>query len=348
MKIGWLFFMIWMPFVGIQGQEFHWTNDYNKDGYTDTLSFVQYGTYETYIEDIVFRDGKHLSSHEFGKSIYSKGDFLSVITIPDLLTETSYQSVLDTVQHLLGLDRIMKDESSASLDWLLQAYEFESGLDEDSHYFKRKFHVPIHWQKGNYQHAEMECLIMDVSNLYLPDNFFPKGKTQKAWLIYYGHNHQLSNHLAEHTSDTSNKGQWIGSTSKGDIYKTQHGLYIQKKKKWAWLFHSNHSLTGGPGKLRWTSIGKVEIHKDMIMVHHTAPVIGIHQVFWIHISSGQVNELYLGNDDEIGFHDGLDMKIHDDIFRVNFYENDDQSKRILKIVSYPFGVLRRKMLSNKP
>ena len=83
------------------------------------------------------------------------------------------------------------------------------------------------------------------------------------------------------------------TNSKYEIHSTAHGIYIKKNNQYAWVFHTDAYLTGGPVKLRFPSIGKIYLHNDYIVFHHIPGFMGRNRVFVINILNGNIGKLNL-------------------------------------------------------
>jgi len=151
------------------------------------------------------------------------------------------------------------------------------------------------------------------TQFYLPESYFlPYGKgtyvgevptgydsPEEGLLVYYGHNHR------DYKQRSSGEPYKLAAVSglEGKIFRTQHGL-IQKNEagQHRWIFVTDATLTGAPDKLRWTSIGKVEIWNDQLLIlQHRKPVAGGESIFLIDLETGRTaqlhNELFSGPDD---------------------------------------------------
>lgn len=260
--------------------------DYNQDGIKDTLRYQFYDERgRTYIYDMEFIDGASHEKYPFYESEYSRSDFISIISIPDFLMEKRNEEALDTARKLLN-PKYKNSDINPSFEWLVDAYNTNEYLDANL-YFDQFMQVEPKWYDLPVKYPDVSYHLIDTTILKLPDYFYPDKKYKYAWLTYYGHNHK------DQMNDKSFDEIKINNST--TILSTQHGLILKKKNKYTWLFHSNSTLTGGPGKLRWKSIEDVLIHKRYIFIHHISPVIMYNQVFVIDCKTGKVGKIKLGD-----------------------------------------------------
>jgi len=112
----------------------------------------------------------------------------------------------------------------------------------------------------------------------LPDWYDQKMNEHEGWLIYYGHNH--------YRNPTGDSLTLADSTRSYKAYKTSHGLIIKNENSYAWIFVTDINLTGGPQKLRWESIKKVQIIDNYVIVEQSWKLSETNRIFVIDIETG--------------------------------------------------------------
>ena len=248
-------------------------HDFNQDGFMDTVRNGEY------------IDGKSGDYYSFmGEGNFS--DFIEFIAIPKGVEK--YPDVMES----LGYEATGSN-ASPPLQWLISAYNTEK--DVDNTYYSRVFFPTLTWHNRKPEFPSVMHSLVSLDTARLPsteDEFMKVPPHSHGWLTYYGHNHRrYVNGTFIHEYETEDEAD------KFILLSTSHGLLMQTRNKYAWIFHSNGSLTGGPSKLRWSSIDQVHIYQDYVFVHHNAPVLGINRIFVISTISGKVGQLAL----EAGF-----------------------------------------------
>ncbi len=115
--------------------------------------------------------------------------------------------------------------------------------------------------------------------IQIPKTYTLRQKNQ--YLCYFGHNHQKT---TEPLKAILRQGEDI-------IFKTKHGVILQRNNQYAWLFVSDANLTGGPAKLRWASIGKMEIKNNQLILELLCAPMPFKKLFTIDLQSGQVKQI---------------------------------------------------------
>jgi len=124
------------------------------------------------------------------------------------------------------------------------------------------------------------------------------------------------------------------------FYKSKHGIVAFEEGKYAWVFMSGVEQTGGPAKLRWASIEKVDDFGGLLVLQQ-AVVVGEYS-FWIgDIKKGiwaklrnlrESNDFFIeGNDLIIQNQDGMAKRyslpeLQNEIIKVN--EDDPANDRL--------------------
>ncbi len=78
----------------------------------------------------------------------------------------------------------------------------------------------------------------------------------------------------------------------GKLLAANHGIAIQRKDgKIAWLFVTDPIITGGPEKMRWPSIGEIQVLGDLIIFElNMAPAVDKY-IYVINTKTGRVGKL---------------------------------------------------------
>jgi len=273
-----LFFAIGL----ISGQTIQ-IKDFNQDGLNDTLTYESYGNSVNEIQYVDGSTGKQYSFYNYP----SYNDFLYFIPISkDII---NVLELLNSIQELF-FSNLKRSKITPELKWLISAYEFSNDENSNPHY-SRIYKVPKDWYNWPPIFPEAIYMIVDTDTLKIPDYYRREGEnSQFGWLLYYGHNHRqfINNQIKSDFTKTK-------STNTFDLYKSSHGLLMRNEEQFSWLFHSNSNLTGGPEKLRWTSIEKVLIYEKFVFVHHKSPIRGENKVFVINTENGTVGDLKFEN-----------------------------------------------------
>lgn len=268
--------------------------DLNGDGSQDSLRVSSGFGSGSGLKKAVFTDGSTGLQHTL-QTASSFGSFISLVEVPEWLANPEQQALLAIMtEKILPPPAITPDPS---LRWILNARRTRH-IPTDHPYFNLVFAPNPKWLSTQF---------------YLPESYFlPYGKEtyagevptgqdapEQGLLVYYGHNHN--------NNKQSTAGQFIGLVEvpglEGQVYMSHHGL-IQKNEAGAhrWIFVTDAPLTGAPDKLRWSSIGNVEVWNDQLLIlQHRKPVSGGESIFLIDLETGHTarlhNELFSGPDD---------------------------------------------------
>jgi hypothetical protein len=234
--------------------------DFNNDGYSDTLtSFYDGGSgfggiYVTLI------NGNTKEKIELERS----GCFCDiknfVLIPPELKTESNRQFLEVVKDELLPGKMNMPD---ASLQWLISSNLYYKELSDHT-YYDLVINSPIKWIKGKINPPETYYIDIKgdtLHKLYFSESEIPAwydSTRNEGCLIYYGHNH--------FPNGEEKKFILADSSSIYKVYKTSHGVVLNKGDSYAWIFVADYRLTGGPDKLRWESIGKVTLIDQFVIL----------------------------------------------------------------------------------
>lgn len=236
------------------------------------------------MQTLEYQDGATGNYYLLGKH-HNFSDFLDFIPIP--LGMESYPELVDSLEHKL-LGSINKAEVSPAEQWLLEAYSHQE-IPRGNSTYSKIIRVPSMWHpwpaefpKAIYQRVCNDSLDLPQMNTEDDPDF------KEGWLLYYGHNHRQykNNRSFAEFEEIIHHDNYT-------ILKSSHGLIMKKENQYAWIFHSNGSLTGGPSKLRWPSISNVLSDGNLVIVQHQSPIRGIQKVFIVSLSKGIVVELNL-------------------------------------------------------
>lgn len=237
--------------------------DLNQDGFHDILESYYDGGSGFGGTYVTLTDGSTVKKHE----INSYGcfcDIKKVILIPQELLQNKNKPFLEALKSELLPKRAT--EADPSLQWLITAHLNHKFLIEHP-IFDLVIESPIYWISGEMKLPGSYYIEIDgekIQALYKQETEYPEDiifSADQAWLNYYGHNHK---------SNSKESFILAAESDSFKAYKTSHGLVLQKDDAYSWVFVSDHNLTGSPDKLRWESIGEVEIMGKYIifrMIH---------------------------------------------------------------------------------
>ena len=229
--------------------------DFNGDGHTDMLNAYYDGGSGFGGKFIELTDGK--SGKVFKLNTYgSFGSFLRVVPLPRTLETLGYKTIIR--QSLCKCE--LKEEPEGSLKWLMEAH-IQKDKAKEGDLFQYKYPMPIPWFSTPVEYPETYLIELEQEQPFIQNyiKFTQESDLPDAdtyFLIYFGHNH-LPNGAAPVLADSLN-----GMI----LYRTQHGVLVQKEDHYAWVFVNDLSLTGGPAKLRWSSIEAASIVEDLILI----------------------------------------------------------------------------------
>ena len=268
--------------------------DFNEDQIADTL---QYELFRGYTDYLIFSDGQSQKTYKLYLNAY-KSDFLSFVPIPQDLLDGKHQSLLDSARSRLCRGIFVK-HFPPPLTWLMAAYSNKKE-NPANYFFDQTIQVPQRWNSWPPKDPDIIYSYLTIDSSFSPHiydpqmgNYTSQERAKAGWLIYYGHN-QRQPFLNRKTPE--NYFTKIDSTNSYELYKTSHGLLLRKQENYAWIFHSNGSLTGGPEKLRWPSMDTLFIHQNHVFIHHISPITQQNRIFIINLENGMLGRLKLAED----------------------------------------------------
>jgi hypothetical protein len=268
--------------------------DLNGDGKLDSLNTFSDSGSGFGSKEVVFTDGQTGIQHTL-RTASSFGSIITIVEVSEWLADPEQRALLTLMAGIILPPLAITPDPS--LRWIIKGRQSRQQPD-DHPYFDLVFDPNPKWLSTEF---------------YLPESYFlPYGKgtyagevsvgdvvPKQGLLIYYGHNHR--NNRSRHSGQSNGLAEVPGL--EGNIFQTSHGL-VQKNKagQHRWLFVSDAALTGSPDKLRWTSIGKVDIWDGRLLIlQHRKPVSGGEAIFLIDLKTGRTarlhNELFSDYDD---------------------------------------------------
>jgi len=177
------------------------------------------------------------------------------------------------------------------LQWLITANINHKEL-LDNIYYDHIFSSPTIWIPGIIQLPKTYYIDIKgetLNKLYSSDSEIPEwydSTKNEGWLVYYGHNH--------FRSETKDSLALVDSSPTYQVYKSSHGIVLKKNNNYAWIFISDYRLTGSPVKLRWESIGKVEIIDNFVIIQLINSIDFLNPIFITDIERGITVRLKIG------------------------------------------------------
>lgn len=241
--------------------------DYTGDSIPDTLLISSSSGSGASSIRIILRNGKSGESDTLLRS-GSYAQFRDIVPISKRLQSPTKTQTLKLLQEKI-LPPLRK-KADPSLQWIENGLSSYKSVAEPS-LIEQIITITPSW------YAEIE----------MPSTYTLR-KDSTFW-VYYGHNHYRNN---------SGDSLVIIDANRNDtLFRTSHGLLLYEKHKgYRWLFITDCELTGGPAKLRWESIGKLQrLDEEHLLLLQRTPVYGSHSLFIIHIPSGTIGKLRLPN-----------------------------------------------------
>lgn len=240
-------------------------------------------------------------------------EFLSLVQLPAGYNQPRWQPYRTSIDSVLGMGQPRLSGKEPDLRWLTQAYQHQ--LEGDS-LFDRYYAVPLQWQPAPVAPPSQGWYYLDEQQFPLFHNPLTNDRNHDSsattgWLHYRGDNHFLAWTGPDAEPDAgSYRKAW--HKRRQTLWHTAHGLIWQEGDRYAWLFTSTGSLTGGPQKLRWPSLYQIEMVDGFILAHHMAPVMQWNQLFLIDPTTGLVGDIELDEKIKIGTYDQLDFSVEND------------------------------------
>ena len=254
------FFIFLFPAIVI-GQNLNTIiEDFNNDGYIDTLKSDYYGGGSFGGTDVTLINGKTKENFELD-SWGCFCDIKRIILIPPELREASNKCFLEVMKKELLPEK--KNMPDASLQWVITANA--NGVElSDNIYYNLFIKSPPQWVLGEIELPDTYYIDVKgdtLHNLYFTDTEIPEwynSESNEGWLVYYGSS------LYRNRNGDSLVLADASPTYK--VFRTSHGVAVEKDNSYVWVFVSDYRLIDVPGKLRWESIGKIELVNKYIIV----------------------------------------------------------------------------------
>ncbi|MFT6502074.1 MAG: hypothetical protein ACJASQ_002199 [Crocinitomicaceae bacterium] len=264
-------------------------DDFNNDGYQDTMEYHYDGGSGSGGLGCTLSDG----SNDAVFKMNSWGCFCDIrffILIPPELQKEENASFLKEFEKILLPEK--REKPDPSLQWINEADNSKTVVEDSLvKNFDLFFNVDLKWNQG-----PMESLTryyLETKGDELDRHYFTQGgkpewydkELNQGWLIYSGNLHNRTLFRDQGSTIIKNK------IHLDSISSTSVGISIHKNNKYAWVFVSDFEVTGGPEKLRWPSIGKMELVDDHLIVEHNRPPSGVNSLLVINLKNGKVGRL---------------------------------------------------------
>lgn len=288
-----LFFVFYQGFT--QRNKKERVEDFNQDGVKDTLRSYQDGGSNfsgTFVKLIHGKTGEIFEMNNYGCFCM----IAEAVTIPERLLSSENTLFFKVIKNELFPDeRAVVDES---LRWILKGLHSKKVLDDDP-YFDFVIDTNPPWQNQEIELPNAYHVQVSIDSLpedYGKDLYRETSiKSTRALLVYFAHNHYRN--LVEKNTYYRSDLPLATSSKTYKVFKTAHGIIVQKGNTYKWLFVTAYDLTNGPLKLRWESIGKIKIIDDILIVQHKVPPAVSDQLFFIDIETGFLAKLKDGTED---------------------------------------------------
>ena len=272
-----------------QGEMKYVIDDFNNDGYQDTMEYHYDGGSGYGGIWCTLSDG----SNDAVFKMNSWGCFCDIrffVLIPPELQKEENASFLKEFEKILLPEK--KEKPDPSLQWINEA-ENSKTVVKDSliENFDLFFNVDLKWNQGPIEiHTRY---YLEKQGDELDRHYFTQGRKpewydkelNQGWLIYNGNLHNGTLFRDQGSTIIKNEIQL------DSISSTSVGISIHKNNKYAWVFVSDFEVTGGPEKLRWPSIGKMELIGDHLIVEHNKTPSGVNSLLVINLKNGKVGRL---------------------------------------------------------
>lgn len=259
--------------------------DFNQDQVLDTMIKFKYHGSGFGGITVLLINGKTSERFELSNWGSFANIFITEPLPPDLMLEKN-----KTFYHVLIEKTFPKVQQKPdnSLKWLLDIRK-SSTILKKFQLFDWHSSFNLNWSDTiaipqNYSFIATPLLFNKV---YREDeagpDWYSADKTSGV-VSYYAHNHKRKLFSRDEEEPIIKQ---IDSTKKYKLYKTSHGLIIQKNNKYAWVFLTDYHTTGGPEKLRWPSIEQAIIKNNLVFLNQSCTPDFFNQLFIIDIESGQ-------------------------------------------------------------
>jgi len=263
--------------------------DFNNDGFIDTVKSYYDGGSGFGGVFVTLINGKTKENFELD-SYGCFCDIKQIILIPPELKKANNKPFLEVIKNELLPPKMTVPE--ASLQWLIAANVNSKGLS-DNIYYDLLIKTPPQWTFGKIKLPNTYYIDIKgdtLNKLYYTDTEIPKwynSKNNEGWLVYYGHNH--------FRNEKGDSLVLVDTSRNYKVFRTSHGVVLQKGTSYAWVFVTDYRLTGGPEKLRWESIGKIKLVKKHLIVQLNNSIVE-KPIFIIDIENGTSGRLRCDND----------------------------------------------------
>lgn len=241
--------------------------DFDQNGRTDSVTITESSGPGFYSVEVLIRDGekKHVYEQEF-----SSGQILNPVYISQEVYNRYRKLFLDSVfRHPVKVP-------DASLMWLVDGYCGKKLIKRDI--FDLVIKYTPRWNTALDLPSSYTVPLSDNKSL----GCLGKGDTA-VLLVYTAHNHFNIRDQGESVR-TAIDTVPVNEKSPFSIYKTQHGVIVQHKGKYSWVFISDEQITEGVEKLRAPSIKQVEALGDYVIVFQTG--ISGNRIFIVNYKAG--------------------------------------------------------------
>lgn len=273
-----LVFIISVPLFG-QRDTILKISDFNEDGYIDTLKSYYDGGSGFGGRYVKIANGKSDEIYE----INSSGCFCeirSTILVPPVLLESKNISFLEAIKNQLLPKR--QNTADPSLDWIIKGSFHHQELDSNI-YFDLIIDPQTPWtekkmeiQENYYMEIKNDSLGKVYSTPYETPDWYVKGEG-KGFLIYNSN---------QHGNNPGTEFLLSDSNSLYQVYRTKHGVVVQKGNLHKWVFISDYPLTDAPEKLRWESIGKVILMDHYLFIQQKLTLDNASHLYMLDIETG--------------------------------------------------------------
>lgn len=256
--------------------------DFNNDRIIDTLidDFSSGSSFGG--RDLVIIDGK--TEEEFKMSNYGcYCSFTKVIRVPKNLQLEKNRSFLNVIKKE-ALNGKKKDTIDATLEWMISgAFDFKR--EREHPFFNLIVNPKTQWR--SHKPFIPESYYINISGDSL-ETFSPNyekdtivGKSE-GYLTYFTGSHYI---------ETLDSLQPVAKNKNYQIYKTPHTVYVKKGDAHRWLFISDAGLTGAPDRLRWHSMGQVQVMNGYVIIHQDMPPANAYVIHIVNIETQRVGSL---------------------------------------------------------
>lgn len=282
-----------------QGEMKYVIDDFNNDGYQDTMEYHYDGGSGYGGLGCTLSDG----SNDAVFKMNSWGCFCDIrffILIPPELQKEENASFLKEFEKILLPEK--REKPDPSLQWINEADNSKTVVEDSLvENFDVIFNVDLKWNQGSRENLTRYYL--ETKGDELDRHYFTQGgkpewydkELNQGWLIYSGNLHNGTFLRGQGSTIIKNEIQL------DSISSTAVGISIHKNNEYAWVFVSDFEVTGGPEKLRWPSIGKMELVGHHLIVEHNMPPSGANALLVINLKNGKVGRLK-------NYSDGFEVK----------------------------------------